>query len=192
MITEAAREHPVVRQGEPPISNGRLAMMLFVASEVMMFTGLITGYVVLGFGSSDFAGMRVLPLGLVPYATAVLVASSLALIAAQRNSNAIARWSFVALLLGTLFLGLQAVEWMQLMSSGITPGTGVNSGMVYVIGGMHGLHVIGGLVILGILGARALRAPDSWRTRNFLTIAGLYWHFVTVMWVTLFTMMYVL
>jgi cytochrome c oxidase subunit 3 len=202
MITDTIlHEHAHVVAPEPPISNGRLAMMLFISSEAMMFAGLVTGYVVLGFGSDDFAGMRVLPLGLVPYATLVLVASSAALIAAQRaarvthtgtSRNAIGRWTLIALLLGILFLGLQAVEWTHLIGSGILPGTGVNSGMVYTIGGMHGLHVIGGLVILAMLATRAMRAPASRKTRGFVTVAALYWHFVTLIWVTLFSMMYIL
>lgn len=186
----------VLPRREPPISNARLAMLLFVMSEAMLFAGLITGYVVLGFGSDDFAGMRQLPLGLAPYATLVLIASSIMLAIAQRamrlDGIRARRATVSALGLGAVFLGLQAIEWTDLVGVGILPETGVNSGMLYVIGGMHGLHVLGGLVLLALLGVRTLRAPHTRPTRNFATVAALYWHFVTIVWVTLFLMMYVL
>lgn len=196
MIDPALGSPNGVATHEPPIANARLAMMLFVASEAMLFTGLVAGYVVLGYGSRGFEGMPVLPLGLAPYATAVLAASSGALVAAGRAIAAgrasASRWSLATLALGTLFLGLQALEWMRMVGDGLLPESGVNSGMLYVIGGVHGLHVAGGLVFLGILAVRAMRAPRDARTRSFATTAALYWHFVTLVWLTLFLMLYVL
>jgi cytochrome c oxidase subunit III len=189
-----------LRRPEPPISNARLAMLLFVASEAMLFTGLITGYVVLGFGSNSFKGMRALPLGLAPLAVAVLVASSAVLIMAQRSirdgaagrSNAAARWSMLALLLGTIFLGIQATEWMSLLDLGMLPGSAVNAGMLYVVGGVHGLHVLVGLVLLAVFAVRARSVPSAPATRTAATITALYWHFVTIVWITLFLMLYIL
>ena len=179
-----------------PISNARLGMMLFVASEAMLFTGLIAGYVVLGYGSNGFRGMTSLPLGLSPVALAVLLASSGALVRAQRavrdGLGSAARWSIAALLLGTAFLALQAVEWTHLLDAGMLPGSAINAGMLYVLGGVHGVHVAGGLVVLGLLVARALRAPGEERTRTAATITALYWHFVTLVWVTLFLMLYII
>ena len=183
-------------QRQPPISNARLAMLLFVASEAMMFAGLIAGYVVLDHGSSGFAGMPSLPMGLAPVGVAVLLASSAALVLAQLamrdGSRSASRLTVGALLLGTAFLAIQAVEWVRLVQGGLLPETSVNTGMLYVVGGVHGLHVAGGLVVLAVLTARALRAPSSDRTRSFGLTAGLYWHFVTIVWITLFTMLYLL
>lgn len=224
-------------QPEPPISNARLAMLLFVASEAMLFTGLITGYVVLGFGSSGFSGMPTLPLGLAPLAVAILVASSCALVLSRRaikaegsramsdetssatpagsyngasvvetparsysgawvgstpRASASARWSLIALVLGTIFLAVQAIEWTSMLSSGMLPGSAVNAGMLYVVGGVHGLHVVVGLVFLAVLAVRALRDPTAASTRSSSTVTALYWHFVTIVWITLFLMLYIL
>lgn len=187
--------HAAVVRAEPPISNARLGMMLFVASEAMLFTGLIAGYVVLGFGSGGFSGMRALPLGLAPIALAVLVASSAALVMAQRAVRASAsasRWSLAALALGTLFLGIQAIEWMSLLGDGMLPASAVNAGMLYVVGGVHGLHVVVGLVLLALFAVRAVRTPLAPATRTAATITALYWHFVTIVWITLFLMLYIL
>jgi cytochrome c oxidase subunit III len=192
MITDT---HAIAQQ-QPPISNARLAMMLFVASEAMLFAGLVAGYVVLEHGSDGFAGMPSATIGLAPLALAVLVASSAALVAAQRSvrdgAPSASRWSMLALVLGTVFLGVQGIEWVRLLGKGMLPGTSVNTGMLYVVGGVHGVHVVGGLVFLAVLAARALRAPGSERTRTFATTAALYWHFVTIVWVTLFLMLYIL
>lgn len=181
---------------DPPISNARLAMLLFVASEAMLFAGLIAGYVILGYGSGGFAGMRDLPMGLAPVAVLVLLASSAALLMAQREyrvgAPTSARWPLLALVLGTLFLAIQALEWTTLLGSGIPPESAVNAGMLYVVGGVHGLHVVGGLVLLALLATRSLRSPTAEATRTAATITALYWHFVTLVWITLFLMLYIL
>jgi cytochrome c oxidase subunit 3 len=171
-------------------------MLLFVATETMLFAGLVTGYIVLGFGSRGFDGMPTLPLGITPIATAVLLLSSISLIRAQRvvrrGSRDGGRWTMIALALGTLFLGMQAFEWSRMLGDGLFPGSGVNAGMLYVLGGMHALHVVGGLIILAIFGVRALRAPGAVATRRFSMVAALYWHFVTIVWITLFMMLFIL
>lgn len=178
---------------EPPISNARLGMILFVAAEVMLFSGLIVGYVVLRFGSGNFNGAT-LPIGFTGASTVVIAASSVMLILASRglgrNDRRLARiGSLGALLLGMLFLGLQVLEWNQLMHGGLAPGTNVLGGMFYALSWAHALHVLGGLVLLAVLVAGAFR--HGWPRRPNLPVAvAIYWHFVTVVWLALFAMLF--
>src|SRR6476659_11263826 len=100
----------------PPISNARLGMMLFVSAEVMLFAGMLAGYVVLRFGSGNFAGMQRLPVGLTWLSTSLLVASSVMLVQASRGLKSGAMGRFKASALATLacgigFLGIQWFEW---------------------------------------------------------------------------------
>ena len=102
---------PSLSSQGPPISNARLGMMLFVSAEVMLFAGLLAGYVVLRFGSGNFNGMERLPIGLTALSTSLLVASSATLIAAsmmvRRNASGLFKLCVVAtFLLGAGFLGV--------------------------------------------------------------------------------------
>jgi len=183
--------------GGPLVSNASLATILFVVAEVMLFVGFVSGYVVLRYGSNQFMGMPSLPMGLTIYSTPVLVASSLTLIAAwgaHRHGAAgrVRSMSLATLLLGLLFVLLQGIEWNRLISEGLIPATSVASGMFYLLSGVHGLHVAGGLVLLGILVVKARSGNISSRKTNFLTVASIYWHFVTLLWVTLFVMIFLL
>ena len=181
----------------PPLSNGRVGMILFVASEAMLFGGLLAGYVVLRFGSGHFSGMRPLPAGLAWLSTGVLVASSGMLVAAARaNRSGRARrawWgSLATLLLGVLFLGLQITEWNRLMAAGVLPAGNIGGGMFYILSWAHGLHVLGGLALLCYLALRVRRELYAARLRNLFDVAGIYWHFVTIVWGTLFLLLFIL
>lgn len=181
----------------PLVSNASLATILFVVAEVMLFVGFISGYVVLRYGSNQFMGMQSLPMGLTAYSTPILVASSITLILAwraqRRGVGATVRSMAIAtLLLGLLFVLLQGIEWNRLISDGLIPATSVSSGMFYLLSGVHGVHVAGGLVLLGILVAKAYGGNVASRQSNFLTVASIYWHFVTILWVTLYVMIFLL
>jgi heme/copper-type cytochrome/quinol oxidase subunit 3 len=166
-------------------------MILFVASEVMLFGGLLAGYVVLRFGSDGFAGMPALPMGLASIATGVLILSSATLIVAARAGRRGAvllcrRAALATLLLGILFLGLQIAEWKRLMGAGVLPGGNIHGGMFYILSWAHALHVVGGLVLLVWLLLRVRRELYGARLRDLFDIAGIYWHFVTIVWAMLF------
>lgn len=182
---------------EPPVSNAKLAIVLFIASEAMLFTGLIVGYVVLRGGSDGFAGMDPLPVGLAGFSSSILLGSSIALFSAQRaiamNRLKTFRWgTLLALTMGLLFIALQGVEWNRLVGAGLFPESNVHSGIFYALSGIHGLHVFGGLVLLVILVVRAFRGAFTPRKRNFVIVTAYYWHFVTLVWLALFTMLFVL
>jgi cytochrome c oxidase subunit 3 len=181
---------------QPPISNARLATMLAIATELMLFVGLISGYVVLRFGSNDFAGMARPEIGLTAISTPILLLSSMTLLIAQRAARqhkyALLRTgSMVTLLLGSVFLLVQWIEWKKLMTVGFFPEGSVQSGMFYLLSGVHGAHVFVGLVLLALLSLRSGEAARQ-KIEGIVTAASLYWHFVTLMWGALWLMIFVM
>jgi cytochrome c oxidase subunit 3 len=181
----------------PPISNARLGIILFVASEVMLFAGLIVGFVVLRYGSNNFQGMPKLPIGLTAISTPLLLASSLTLYVGHRGLAGgklkVARyWTLATLLLGIAFLAIQVVEWEHLVASGMLPQDSVHGGMFYLLSGIHGLHVLGGIILLAVFTWR-LFSGSVYQTRQGIAVASsVYWHFVDVMWLALFLMIFIL
>jgi cytochrome c oxidase subunit 3 len=163
----------------------------------MFFIGLISGYIVLRYGSGNFGGLPGMPVTLPAINTAVLLASSLALLQAQRASRRgdekLERLgSLGALVGGVLFLVLQGIEWSTLLRSGWLPVGSIASGLFYLLSGMHGLHIIGGIVLLAILWQRVSRGGVRRKILVSLRIAAIYWHFVTLVWLALFAMMFIL
>ena len=180
----------------PAMSNASLGTILFSVAELMLFVGLIAGYIVLRFGSDHFSGMPHLPMGLTIVSTPVLLLSSLALVAAQRavgqgRMESVKRGAIVALLLGLAFLALQGIEWSRLIEQQLIPSSSVASGMFYLLSGVHGVHVVVGLVLLAILSLRINAGRVGRLHHSILTISSIYWHFVTLLWVTLFYMIFI-
>jgi cytochrome c oxidase subunit 3 len=179
---------------QPPISNARLATILVIVTELMLFVGLIAGYVILRYGSNDFAGMIHPEMGLTAISTPVLLLSSITLILAQRayrtrTVSLFRKGSLITLALGLLFLVLQLIEWRNLMGEGIFPAGSVQSGMFYLLSGVHGLHVFGGLVLLSLLAWRSRPAAGA-VGEGIVSAAGIYWHFVTLLWGALWVMIF--
>ncbi len=138
-----------------------------------------------------------MPLLLPAINTVVLMLSSLALLHAQRSSRAgnlaaERTGSLAALVLGSLFLLLQGIEWWTLLGSGWLPVGSIASGLFYLLSGMHGLHIVGGIVLLAMLWRKISRNATRRRIAVALRIAAIYWHFVTLIWLALFMMMFIL
>ncbi|MBL8861396.1 MAG: heme-copper oxidase subunit III [Planctomycetes bacterium] len=174
----------------PPVETARFGTWVFLGSEAFFFGGLLAAYVVLR--SASRAWEEPLALGLGLALTALLVASSLAASAAVRalrrgeRARGAQRVLWAGLLAG-LFLGLQAWEWCQLLQAGFTPQASLAGASFYVLTGAHGLHVLGGA--LWLLGsACALRRAGSGSLHAEL--AALYQHFVDLVWLVLFAILY--
>ena len=181
----------------PAIGNATLAMILFVAAELMLFVGLISGYVVLRYGSHNFEGLPRMPLLLPAINTCVIILSSVVLLSVQRamrdgDARRIRNGALGALVLGTLFLVMQGIEWTRLLGSGWLPAGSIASGLFYLLSGMHGLHIIGGLVLLTMLWRKISRPGTRRQVLVALRIAAIYWHFVSLVWIALFMMMFIL
>ena len=191
----AASGHAVVPTATG-IPNGKLGMWVFLASEVMFFTGLIGAYVVLRLSNPAWPGSDghlIVHIGTIN--TLVLICSSttivMALAAAQRGALPLMRrWLLATILLGALFLTIKGFEYAAKFEHHLFPSTNIFWSCYFVLTGFHALHVIGGIVFNAlVLGAsKTERAWAAWSQR--LELAGLYWHFVDIVWIFLFPLLY--
>jgi heme/copper-type cytochrome/quinol oxidase subunit 3 len=172
-------------------------MWVFLASEVMFFTGLIGAYLVLrmGLGAAwpGHEGHLSVPLGTLN--TLVLICSSttivLALAAAERGALPMARgWLLTTIGLGSLFLVIKGFEYAAKFSHHIFPKTNIFWSCYFTLTAFHALHVLGGM-LFNLRVFRYALTPSMWGTRRQrLELAGLYWHFVDIVWIFLFPMLY--
>lgn len=183
----------------PAIANHRVATLVFLMAGTMLFAGLVGGYLVLRYASRAWPspGMPPLPVRLAGFNTAVILLSSLALHRAVRalrslDARGLRRWLIVAAALGVLFLGLQTTQWRLLVRGGLSF-TGTTYGTTfYVITGVHAVHALSGVLwlLLIALRQRELWVPDG-RQRN-IEVCGLYWHFVGLVWLGLYIVLYLI
>ena len=176
--------------------SAKLGMWLFLVADAMSFAALLLAYGTLRIESSRWPapGSR---LG-IPFTagmTFLLICSSvtmvLAVAAAQaRQKRALVGWLAATMLGGILFLAGQAHEWLMLVrDKGMRLGADQMSSTFFVCTGFHGAHVLAGVVLLAIVAGRAARGryatvPDG------VEVAGLFWHFVDLVWILVFTFVY--
>ena len=164
-----------------PIPNGRLGMMLLVGTETVLFTCAISAYMVLRMAAGTWPppGTPHLTLGWSSINTAVLVTSSWILMTRKRTRHA------ACFFLGSLFLLLQGLEFHRLYAQGLTLQTGPYGAIFYSLIGLHGFHVVGGLGFLLYLLLGIQNPPQRKK------YAEMYWHFVTTVWLVLFSILYI-
>ena len=177
------------------ISASALGMILFIASELMFFAALFGAYFTVRAGADEWppAGAE-LEVLLPALATGVLIASSatvhLASAAAEKGERAkTSSWLLVTISLGVLFLGAQAFEYSQL---GFSVADHAYGTLFYSMTGFHALHVFAGVVTLVLVWLKNQRGHLSRARPGPAIAAGLYWHFVDVIWVLLFATLYLL
>ena len=181
------------------LPHAKLGMWTFLASEVMFFTALIATYIAFhASGRFDMGPVReALNVPLAGLNTFILIVSSFTVVMALDaiQENKINR--FVLLLLATLglgatFIAFQGVEWSELLRHGILPADNLFGTAFFVLTGFHGMHVIVGLIWLMFALLKAFRG-DFTQTKNMgIEMFGLYWHFVDIVWIILFTMIYLI
>lgn len=180
------------------IPSPKLGMWLFLASEVMFFTGLLGAYIVLRAGLPTWPHPgEELKIGLAALNTFILLSSSmtmaLSVAAVHRADRAKAQlFLMLTILLGTSFLGVKGYEYSLKFAHGHFPGTGIFWDCYFTLTGLHGLHVLAG--ILANLWVLSLTfREDFLKERGHLVeISGLYWHFVDVVWIFLFPLVYLI
>ncbi|MDX1449404.1 MAG: heme-copper oxidase subunit III [Acidimicrobiia bacterium] len=182
------------------IENRKLGMWLFLSSEFLFFGALITGYMV--YGNDDFASVVPREIYDIPFtsvSTFVLLMSSLTMVLAhhslaQGDQNGTRTWLLATAMLGSIFLGGQVFEFYEFINVyGMTLTTNPAASAFYVLTGFHGTHVaIGVLMLLSLFGmARRPGGLSEHRGLN-LELVGLYWHFVDIIWIVIFTIVYLL
>ena len=189
------------------VYNLKLGMWVFLLSEVMFFTGLIGAYIILRFSQpTAFAEPgAVLNVPLTAFNTFVLICSSVTMVkafAAVRNGDqrGLRLWLFATVFLGAFFLSIQAIEYYLLASHGFVPTVasyaaegGPLYGMTfYTLTGFHGAHVTVGVLALIYTSIKAFRGGYTSDELSGVEIMGLYWHFVDLVWIILFTIVYLI
>ena len=181
--------------------NAKLGIWLFLASEVMLFGALFSSYVLLrtGAGANWPAGSSVLHVHLGAFNSVVLLISSMTMILAwaalkERNFPRFKLNLGLTILLALLFLGVKGYEYAVKFEHHLYPSTSTFMAIYFLLTGVHAMHIIGGVVVNGYFWG-----PGSkmWKTEperfvNRIEIAGLYWHFVDLVWIFLFPVLYLL
>ncbi len=181
------------------IPSGKLGMWVFLASEVMLFGGFISAYVILRAGSDYFPmpPREMLGVPLATLNTFVLISSSvtmvLALDAIQKGNVAkLKKFLAVTIALACCFLAIKSYEYPHKWHEGITISSGLFGSFYYTMTGLHMLHVLGGIGFIGYLLMRANQGRINEKNYARVEYAGLYWHFVDLVWVILFPIFYLL
>jgi cytochrome c oxidase subunit 3 len=198
--TAALQERPAEEHHKPGgISSSLLGMVLFIASEVMFFGGLFGAYFTLRSAAPEWPPPDTphLSAGYGAILTAILVTSSvtmqLGVWAIRRNEQRqLLLWLGVSLILGVIFLFMQALEYANLIREGMTLSSGVFGSTFYTLTGFHGAHVAGGAAFILICLLRARSGQFTARYHDTVEMASYYWHFVDVVWIGLFSTIYLL
>jgi cytochrome c oxidase subunit III len=176
----------------------KLAMWFFLGSEVILFTTLILTYSLFRINfANEYGGFRShLNILLVGINTFVLIVSSYFVVRAleavkEDRLNAFFVNMLVVLALGTVFIAGQAYEWSGLFAAGIKLDSTFGSPF-FIVTGIHGMHVLIGLAWASILLFLGFGEPYNSRRYGAVEFFGLYWHFVDIVWIVLFSLIYLL
>ena len=180
-------EAPVI----PGILPGKVGVWWFLASEIMLFGGLIASFIVFRLGSAGWSPEAAhLSVPIAATNTLVLLTSSLTMVQAfamaeRGNQRRLKTYLALTILLALTFLGIKAYEYTSEIRAGFTAATGIFWSFYYTMTGLHALHVLAGAILNFILlAAGRIRNPHR------LELAGLYWHFVDIVWIFLFPLLY--
>ena len=173
-------------------------MWAFLGSDVMFFGAFIATYLV--YRGKSLVGpypSEVLNIPITTVSTFVLLMSSLAMVLAlhyvkEGEKNKGTLWILAVVVLGAIFMGFQFVEFREFAHLGLTPRTNIFGTPFFILTGIHGAHVTIGVIWMAFLAYSsnngALRADNALD----LEIAGLYWHFVDIVWIVIFTVIYLI
>ncbi len=196
----AARQPHFLRRifvGEEPMTVGLWGMVFFIFSEVMFFSGLIAAYLALRNDALVWApanGGETLEVGFRPILfTIFLLASSIpmqwAAVAIRTGNRRALRWGLLfTLVLGTAFIINTGLEWAAL-DFGISDGP--YGATFYLLTGFHGAHVLGGLLFIFTLWLRTYLGHFDAERNTAVEAASMYWHFVDVVWILLFSLLFI-
>ncbi|MQA90467.1 MAG: cytochrome oxidase subunit III [Gemmatimonas sp.] len=189
------------------VYNLKLGMWVFLLSEVMFFSSLIGAYIILRFANLDAYAQpgAVLNVPLTAFNTFVLICSSVTMVkgfaALQTGDQRGTRlWLLATVFLGAFFLSVQGIEYYQLASEGFVPsassyeaeGAAIYGMTFYTLTGFHGAHVTIGVLALIFTSVKAFRGGYTPTKLGGVEIMGLYWHFVDLVWIILFTIVYLI
>ncbi|MFT7463331.1 MAG: cytochrome c oxidase subunit 3 [Pseudohongiellaceae bacterium] len=190
-------------------TGGKIAMWMFIAQDGMSFGGLLVAYGVLRASAIEWPiPAEILGINLTAFATFLLICSSLSMVLAvegakKRDQKALVRWLGLTILGGIGFLGIQVYEYNHLVHAGIgfvesswerQPVNSLFGSTFYAVTGFHGLHVLSGVIYMicilkGSMGGKYTQGGMSY---SAVELVGLFWHFVDLVWILVFTFIYLL
>ena len=180
------------------LPNGKLGIWLFLASEVMLFGALFSTYIILRVGAPEWPhGELNIWLGAIN--TVILISSSVTMVMAwaslKMNDWGKHRLFLIStFLLAALFLVNKYFEYSAHFATGELPSHSTFLAIYYTLTGLHGLHILGGMIVMAYLlgpGAKMWK-ENSDQFANRIEATGLYWHFVDLVWIFLFPVLYLL
>lgn len=175
----------------------RIGMWVALASIGMMFSAFSSAYIVRASSANDWFPLAMPPMLI--FSTAIIVFSSVTFEIARRNLKAdlidgYSRWLLITALLGLGFLASQLIAWKQLQAKGVYLATNPHSSFFYLMTAAHALHLLGGLLAVLYLVLRTRRvlvdAAADVRRRAAADAVGIYWHFMDVLWIYLFLLLF--
>ncbi len=178
--------------------NAKLGIWLFLASEVMLFGALFTTYILLRVGAPVWPHHE-LDIPLATTNTVVLITSSITMVMAwaslmMKNFKKYKLYMGATLLLGVAFLVIKGFEYAHHIETGELPSKTTFLAIYFTMTGLHGLHVIGGMIVNFYFWGPGSKMwhTEPQRFTNRIEVAGLYWHFVDLVWIFLFPVLYLL
>jgi heme/copper-type cytochrome/quinol oxidase subunit 3 len=182
------------------LPNPKLGIWLFLASEVMLFGALFSSYILLRVSAHQWPrGSEELSVPLATLNTVVLISSSVTMVMAwaQLKMHNLARgrlylWATAALAM--TFMVVKFFEYEHHFALGEYPSESTFLSIYYTLTGLHGLHVLGGIIVIAYLAGpgAAMWRSEGERYTNRVEVTGLYWHFVDLVWIFLFPVLYLL
>ncbi len=177
------------------IPSGKLALWWFLASEIITFGGLLCSYLVFRLAHPEWAEeAHHLSTTIATVNTMVLLSSSLTIVLAfaavdAGDQRAARKWMGLTVIGGVVFLLIKTLEWSLEIGAGRVPAASGFWSFYFALTGLHGLHVLGGVVVNAALWLAM--TPTRWQAvAHRVEYAGLYWHFVDIVWIFLFPMLY--
>ncbi len=217
MAHPALMNPPARREIGADVYSEKLGMWVFLRSEVMFFTALIGSYIILRFGSPEqwAAPGQILNIPLTAVNTFLLICSSVTMVKAfaaiqDGDQRLLKLYLLATVAIGASFVGVQVYEYTHLVHEGFLPSgygpeselaeraaegllpvsVGVYGSSFYTMTGFHGFHVTMGVICMSFVTWKAYRGAYTKEDHRGVEVIGLYWHFVDLVWIILFTIVY--
>jgi len=201
MALSAVMRPPVAAEPGAGVYNEKLGMWVFLGSEVMFFTALIGAYLILRVAHPEgwVGHPNETPLNIPVTAvnTFLLICSSVTMVKAFASAQlgrqkALRGWLLATVLIGATFVGVQAYEYRELIHHGFVPSASIFGSTFYTMTGFHGFHVSMGVICMIFVTWRAFQGRYTPTDHRGVEVIGLYWHFVDLVWIILFTIVYLI
>jgi cytochrome c oxidase subunit III len=182
------------------VTNAKLAIWLFLASEVMLFGGLFSAYIVLRVNNPEWLSWAsVLNVPMATLNTFILITSSITVVLSwaslmRRDFAKYRMYTIITLLCGLGFMVVKYFEYTAKFHHGLYPSSNPFLSIYFVLTGLHGLHVVGGMAALAWLcwpGSKLYHKNPKWFAQQ-VECAGLFWHLVDLVWIVLFPVLYLM